>query len=151
MQSNSTDLVAVTEDLYEPAQVTEQSTELVETEAPEVPETLMALYAVVDRLDGVLEDENTRLLAFDSIDLEESAYRKAKAMLELERAESFARATQLPEEAEEKLNQLRERIDLNMRLLSTQLEAVKGITDRLTVTMKDLDSDGTYQAPYGNW
>ncbi|WP_068316674.1 hypothetical protein [Polycladidibacter hongkongensis] len=121
-------------------------------ELPEPPEELLALYAVIDRLETLLEEENEKLLHNEDFDLDHSSFLKGKALLDLERAEKIAiGGGAVPAHTQKRMAELRELIDLNMRLLATQLNAVKDITEKLSQTMRDLDSDGTYAAPYGHW
>ncbi|KZL17769.1 hypothetical protein PsAD2_02886 [Pseudovibrio axinellae] len=122
-----------------------------ETDAYILPEDYIALSKSINRVDALLEAENGALLGKDDIDLEESAYLKGRAMLDLDMAGKVVGPENLPSEIVVRLQDLQEKLTVNLKLLSTQLNAVRDVSGILSKVMKEQDSDGTYESLVGSW
>lgn len=109
------------------------------------------LEAIIERAERVVEEEIRAINAHEAFDLEEAAYRKSKVMLELERVGETVALDDLPSALVDRLQNLRERVALNLKLLSTQLETVRDLSSKLTDAIREIDSDGTYDASAGGW
>ncbi len=72
-------------------------------------------------------------------------------MLDLDLAGKAVGAENLPSEIVVRLQALQEKLSVNMKLLSTQLNAVKEVSGLLLNVMKEHDSDGTYESTIGSW
>ncbi len=116
-----------------------------------LPQDYIALSKSIDRIDTLLNSENEALIGKHDIDLEESAYLKGRAMLDLDLAGKAVGPENLPSEIVVRLQDLQEKLSMNMKLISTQLNAVKDVSDLLSKVMKEHDSDGTYESLVGSW
>ncbi len=125
--------------------------QLDDTDAYILPEDFAALSKSIGRVDRLLSAENEALVGKGDIDLEESAYLKGRAMLDLDMAGKIVGPENLPGVIVVRLQDLKEKLAVNLKLLSTQLNAVKDVSDLLSQVMKDNDSDGTYDSLHGSW
>ncbi|GHB18390.1 hypothetical protein GCM10007094_02680 [Pseudovibrio japonicus] len=116
-----------------------------------LPQDYLALSRSIARVEGLLDAENEALVGKGTIDFEESAYLKGRAMLDLDLAGKAVGAENLPSEIVVRLQALQEKLSVNMKLLSTQLNAVKEVSGLLLNVMKEHDSDGTYESTIGSW
>ncbi|SDQ93181.1 hypothetical protein [Pseudovibrio sp. Tun.PSC04-5.I4] len=126
-------------------------TDHTDADAYVLPEDFLALSKSIARVEVLLDAENEALVGNGSVDLEESAYLKGKAMLELDLAGKIVGPANLPSELVVRLQTLHDKLASNMKLLSTQLNAVKDVSGLLSRVMKEQDSDGTYEAVVGSW
>lgn len=115
------------------------------------PEDYMAISKCIGRIEHLLHLENEALVGRGDVDLEESAYLKGKAMLDLDMVSKSVGPENLPSEVVVRLQALQEELDTNMKLLTTQLDAVRDVTDIVSRVMKEYESDGTYEAVVGSW
>ncbi|KZK81902.1 hypothetical protein PsW64_02492 [Pseudovibrio sp. W64] len=136
---------------HEEKPVVQDTGQLDDTDAYILPEDYIALSKSIGRVDKLLSTENEALVGKGDIDLEESAYLKGRAMLDLDMAGKAVGPENLPSEIVVRLQELQEKLAVNMKLLSTQLNAVKEVSGLLSQVMKDHDSDGTYESLVGSW
>ncbi|QUS57454.1 hypothetical protein [Pseudovibrio brasiliensis] len=137
--------------LHEEKPVVQDAEQSEDKDAYILPEDYIALSKSIDRVDNLLNAENEALVGKGEIDLEESAYLKGRAMLDLDMAGKAVGPENLPSEIVVRLQDLQEKLSVNMKLLSTQLNAVKEVSGLLSQVMKDHDSDGTYESMVGSW
>ena len=116
-----------------------------------LPEDYLAISKCIGRIEHLLHLENEALVGRGDVDLEESAYLKGKAMLDLDRVSKVVGPENLPSEIVARLQALQDELNTNMKLLTTQLDAVRDVTDIVSRVMKDYESDGTYEAMVGGW
>jgi len=116
-----------------------------------LPDDYLALANSIGRIETLVDAENHSLIGDQDLDLEESAYLKGRAMLELDKAGKAVGSENLPSEIVVRLQTLQEKLNLNMKLLTTQLDAVQEVSGQLSKVMKEQESDGTYEALAGGW
>ncbi|MDD7908992.1 hypothetical protein PUV47_03625 [Pseudovibrio exalbescens] len=112
---------------------------------------LARLEAIIARAEQVIEEEIDAISTHKPYNMEEASFRKSKVMLELERAGESISMDDLPSAVVERLQNLQERVALNLKLLSTQLDSVKDLSGKLASAIREMDSDGTYDASAGGW
>ncbi|MGU3496922.1 hypothetical protein ACLBXM_23000 [Xanthobacteraceae bacterium A53D] len=104
---------------------------------------LASLMSSLDRLEAVVDQETAALEARQSLDLEDINRRKSRSLLELSRA-----VRNLPEKVEpdlqERLDNLRKKLQRNCEVLSMHLDAAREISSILNGALRAADSDGTY-------
>ncbi|WP_310620244.1 hypothetical protein [Flexibacterium corallicola] len=100
--------------------------------------------AALTRIEALIDAENEALAHNKPVDLEETAFRKNNAMLELERAGEMVTPDNLPTQIADRLAKLRDSVEMNLKLLSAQLDAVRSVSDRISSKIRELESDGTY-------
>lgn len=103
-----------------------------------------ALLAAIDRVEAAVAAETDALRKRVAVDLREFDYRKSQALLDLTRAGRNLAAGPIDEAVVERLRKLRLGLDDNIQLLSTHLHAVREISELISQSMLDADSDGTY-------
>lgn len=116
---------------------------------PAAPPGVVALLAVVDRLESVLEGETEALKGRIRTDMAEIGNRKRQGLLEMDRALRAAASDRSRPEIRERLKRFALAVERNRAALGTQLLAVREIAEIIAQTMRDAESDGTYSAVAG--
>lgn len=99
---------------------------------------------VVERLLGVLDEENAAIARRGPIDYDAFNRRKSQGLLELNRLAPSIAGARLGPALAASLADLQARLERNRRLLSTQLTAARAVSDIITQAIRDSQSDGTY-------
>ena len=110
---------------------------------------IQALFMAIQRANDAVASETKALRQSVRVDLREFERRKSQALLDLTRAgENIAEGPFGPELAET-LHTLRSNLKDNMQLLSTHLQAVREISEMISRSLIEADSDGTYTRDTG--
>ncbi|WP_321503968.1 hypothetical protein [Breoghania sp.] len=110
---------------------------------------MRALFLAIQRANEAVTSETTALRQGVRVDLRDFERRKSQALLDLTRAgENLAEGPFGPEVAET-LGMLRNNLKDNMQLLSTHLQAVREISEMISRSLIEADSDGTYTRDTG--
>lgn len=110
---------------------------------------LEALGRALDRLDGVLAEENLRLQSRDPYDINQLAQRKSRCLLELARLQERLDGSpggEIGLAIGGRIKAVRARLEQNRSLLSTYLAASEEVASVLARAMLAAESDGTYEA-----
>ncbi|MBO0734193.1 MAG: hypothetical protein J2P49_07750 [Methylocapsa sp.] len=102
---------------------------------------------IIERLDCLLDRENAILREHRLADLEEHNQKKSLGLLEMRRAIAAVRGCgceTLGLETKPAVARLREKLQSNLSLLRTHLEAIAAITAAIARTIEQQESDGTY-------
>ncbi|MTI16757.1 hypothetical protein E1162_05855 [Rhodobacteraceae bacterium RKSG542] len=114
-------------------------------------EDVVAINSILSRVEALVEEEIAGLTNQGKSDLDDTAYRKYSAMLELEKVSEIIRPENLPSETVERLQTLKDRLQFNMRLLDTHLTAVRNVSESISSRIREIESDGTYDATAGHY
>ena len=102
------------------------------------------MLATVNRAISVVSSETKALRDEVIVDLRPHSDAKSRALLDLNRVMGDLDIREAPMSVINELRVLRQVLDDNEQLLSSHLEAVREITDLLSLTMIKAESDGTY-------
>ncbi len=105
-----------------------------------------AMLSAIERTRAAVEAETSALRERVAIDLAPYGDGKNHALLELSRAAKRFGERPVPLHIGEHLEDLRDTLEENLNLLGSHLEAVREISDIVSRSMLDADSDGTYSA-----
>ena len=105
-----------------------------------------ALLACIERLENVLDVENTALVERRDADLQECSRRKSRALLELTRIARAVPPATIEPPARLGIGRLREKLLRNRDLLQIHISAVREVADLLARVIAETESDGTYSA-----
>lgn len=105
-----------------------------------------ALLACIERLENVLDVENTALVERRDADLQECSRRKSRALLELTRIARAVPPAAIEPPARLGIGRLREKLLRNRDLLQIHISAVREVADLLARVIAETESDGTYSA-----
>lgn len=114
------------------------------------PETYDAFFAVVERLEAVLDDETAALAAQRHADITDFTRQKRQGFLELNRILRSIDNAIPSQSILARLADFRSKLEANDAMLRRQLRAVQEVTDIIVRVMQDHESDGTYSRSYGN-
>lgn len=106
-----------------------------------------AFVAALDRIERTIDEETTRLLKHQPLDLQDFNARKSRSLLELVRL-SRALPAIADEGVRQRLRRLQSRLHRNRDVLKLNLDAVREIGDLLLSALGEAESDGTYQVPH---
>lgn len=106
--------------------------------------TTSALAGALDRIEDVLQAEETILAQSGEIDLQDINRRKNHSLLELTRLSRIAPREGIAPETLARVEAIRDRLKLNQETLQVHLAAAQEISRVLTVALGDAESDGTY-------
>ena len=109
-----------------------------------VSPALAAFLTIVERVEAVLDAETEVLTRNLPTDISDLGHRKRQGLLEMTRIMRTAAASGAQAEMRERLDRFSVKLERNRAVLGTQLRAVREIADIISLTMRDLDSDGTY-------
>lgn len=110
----------------------------------------IALSKAVDRLEAVLTAETGALASGTPIDLDEIAARKNQSLLEFSRL-----SRRMPPRGEtepafgDRLKQLARLLEENRRTLELHVTASHEVSEMISRSLTDAESDGTYSAQLG--
>jgi hypothetical protein len=100
--------------------------------------------ALIDRLEDLLERETGGLKSYSITELKELNHRKSQCLLELMRASRSLDGQPQSRALVERLAALRNTVDRNQAALQIHVDAVKEIATIISDTLRDTESDGTY-------
>lgn len=100
--------------------------------------------ALLDRLAGLLAEENAALLASGGGDHSGFTDRKNKLLLDLMRSQQSGLTHVSDARLRGKARQVHELLDANRRLLSAHLDAARLVSRIIVDSMQRAESDGTY-------
>ncbi|MEP3047880.1 MAG: hypothetical protein ABJL55_19080 [Roseibium sp.] len=106
------------------------------------------LVVAVVRATDIVRDETETLRANPTSDLKSFEYRKSQALLDLTRARAMVPPASFSAELKECLTVFKFELDENMKLLLLHKDAVSEVVETMSRIMIDLESDGTYEAPF---
>ncbi|MEP4767466.1 MAG: hypothetical protein ABJY83_06140 [Roseibium sp.] len=106
------------------------------------------LVVAIERAIEIVRDETDALRANPTTDLKSFEYRKSQALLDLTRARTMVPPASYSPELKECLTEFKFELDENMKLLRLHKDAVSEVVETMSRIMIDLDSDGTYEAPF---
>ncbi len=108
--------------------------------------SLAAVLPVLDRLRAAVEAENRDLGSRRAIDYSSHSQRKNQGLLELTRLRATVDSVRNDAAASAALADLSAKLEINRRLLGTQLKAAKTIAGIVARAIREGQSDGTYSA-----
>ena len=108
-----------------------------------------ALVVAIERANAAVTAETQALRKRAGVDLRDFERRKSQALLDLTRAGRNIGEGPEDKALVEHLRKLRMSLDDNMRLLSTHLTAVREISEMISRSLIEADSDGTYSRQLG--
>jgi hypothetical protein len=104
--------------------------------------------AVIQRLEIVIDQESEALRLHQTTRLPELVDRKSQGLLELSHALRALDKRNPSVALVQGLAALRQKLEVNQRLLKNHLDAVNEVSLILSQAIRDAESDGTY-SPYG--
>ncbi|HUI20873.1 MAG TPA: hypothetical protein VLZ74_07490 [Methylocella sp.] len=148
---NQTLVSGTTEDLVSPPWSTREAHEgFKDTEA----EIAFAVFNnVIERLERLLEKETAMLIQQQPIALEDFNYKKRHGLLELSRAMDSMRSIHyriFAHDPRAALARLRVKLESNLTILQTHLDAVGAIASIIACAIQEQESDGTYTQLLGS-
>lgn len=108
-----------------------------------------ALFVAIERANDAVVAETRALRERAGVDLRDFERRKSQALLDLTRAGGNLSEGPADDALVESLGTLRRSLDDNMKLLSTHLRAVREISELISRSLIEADSDGTYTRQLG--
>lgn len=108
-----------------------------------------ALFVAIERANAAVVAETQALRQRGGVDLRDFERRKSQALLDLTRAGRNMAEGPADEALVERLGRLRHSLDDNMKLLSTHLRAVREISELISRSLIEAESDGTYSRKLG--
>jgi len=106
--------------------------------------TELRLHGVLDRLEGVLTDENRKLGTDPEFDVRTSNVQKSRCLYELTLLSRTLRPGDLSTPAARRMSDVRSLLVANETKLSAHVEAVRSVTVLIKETMQATEADGTY-------
>ena len=103
---------------------------------------------VIERLLQTLDEENEGISRRARVDYDALNRRKSQGLLELNRLTPSLAGMRLGPALAAGLADLQARLETNRRLLGAQLTAARAVSDIITQTIRDSQSDGTYSDRY---
>jgi flagellar biosynthesis/type III secretory pathway chaperone len=104
-----------------------------------------AIEIVIQRLEEVVDQETAALKSRKPVDLKDFNDRKSHALLDLTRAlRQMQAGGQSQSHLMGRIGSLREKLEVNRRVLQMHLEAVREVSATLADAIREQDSDGTY-------
>jgi len=139
----SPDAVQTENPVLEPA----QTAVVVQSHHPD-PARSTPLIVAVNRAIEAVRDETRALRADPTTDLKTFEYGKSQALLDLMRARALVPPASYSDDLKADLAEFKTVLKENVGLLELHMSAVSEVVQLMSRTMIDLDSDGTYQAPF---
>ena len=113
------------------------------------PDTYDAFFAVIERLESVLDDETAALAGRRHDGLGEFTRRKRQGFLELDRLMRAMEKAIPNQEILARLAQFKRKLEANDAMLAVHLRAAQAVTALIVRVMRDCESDGTYSRAHG--
>lgn len=107
---------------------------------------LAMILPVVDKLRSAVEAENRELQKRGRVDYQLHSQRKSQGLLELSRLKAMLASVRAVPAASEAFASLSALLDVNQRLLHTQLRAAQTVSSIVARAIREGQSDGTYSA-----
>ncbi|MBS0235506.1 MAG: hypothetical protein JSR99_18710 [Proteobacteria bacterium] len=107
------------------------------------------VFAVIRRIEGYLDEETAALDKNPSFDLKASNDRKSQGLVDLNQAMRRLRSSDINQDLEQRLQDFRRKLAINLRKIRLHLDAVKEITAMLSDAIQSAESDGTYTRHIG--
>lgn len=99
---------------------------------------------VLARLAQIVREENDHLSTRQSGDHRQFTERKTQLLRELMLAQRACRGSAAAQALKEPLQQIKQLLDRNQKLLSVHIKAVKEVSSIIVDALRRADSDGTY-------
>lgn len=112
------------------------------------PEVYDAFFAIVDRLEATIAEENAALQAQRHSEIPIYTRQKRQSFLELHRIIHAIEGTIPSQSILQRLTAFRTRVEDNERLLHRHMQAVQGVANTIVQVMRDFESDGTYSPEF---
>ncbi|CCB67510.1 MULTISPECIES: hypothetical protein [unclassified Hyphomicrobium] len=107
------------------------------------------VFAVLNRIEGYVEEETVALDKAPNFDLKTSNDRKSQGLVDLNHAMRRLKSDDINEDLELRLQVFRGKLAVNLRKIRLHLDAVKEITAMLSDAIQNAESDGTYTRNIG--
>ncbi|WP_146177412.1 flagellar protein FlgN [Breoghania corrubedonensis] len=107
------------------------------------------MFVAIERANDAVVAETRALRKRAGVDLRDFERRKSQALLDLTRAGRNLGEGPADAALVEHLRKLRASLDDNMKLLSTHLRAVREISELISRSLIEAESDGTYSRQFG--
>ncbi len=106
--------------------------------------SLALLEKTIDKLEELIDEETAALKAHRSIDLRDYNNRKSQTLLDLTRLTRLVGPTTVDLEFKARLELIRQKLDINRRVIQMHLDAVREIAALVSGSIQEAESDGTY-------
>ena len=106
--------------------------------------TELRISGVLGRLEQVLENENAAIGTDASFDIKASNARKSRCLYELNLLVRSLGAESIHEEHQQRLIDLRRKLEFNSIRVKAHLEAVRDVTEMINDAVRANEADGTY-------
>ena len=113
------------------------------------PESYDAFFAVIERLEAVIEAETKALADGGRADVVEFTRQKRQGFLELGRIMKALERTIPSQDILARLAGFRRKLEDNDAALRVHLQAVRAVNALIVRVMREAESDGTYSRGYG--
>jgi hypothetical protein len=114
---------------------------------PDVSRSLVI--AVIERIEGYLDEETAALANSHKFDFKASNDRKSQGLVDLNQALRRLPQAQLNADLKGRLEAFRQKLAINLKTIRLHLEAVKELASILSDAIRDAESDGTYTRNIG--
>jgi hypothetical protein len=105
--------------------------------------------AVIERIEGYLDEETAALENSREFDFKASNDRKSQGLVDLNQALRRLPQAQLNADLKDRLEAFRQKLAVNLRIIRLHLDAVKELASILSDAIRDAESDGTYTRSIG--
>jgi hypothetical protein len=116
---------------------------------PEPDVSLALVIAVIERIEGYLDEETAALENSREFDFKASNDRKSQGLVDLNQALRRLPQTQLNADLKGRLEAFRQKLAVNLKTIRLHLDAVKELASILSDAIRDAESDGTYTRSIG--
>lgn len=107
-----------------------------------------AVSSLLDRLEVALDAEMTALAGLRGGGFDTYCRQKSRILLELSRLTRAYAGEDLPAALTARLSALRGSLERNQALLGLHLMAAQEVSDIISGSLREAESDGTYSAPF---
>jgi hypothetical protein len=111
--------------------------------------TRALVIAVIERIEGYLDEETAALENLSEFDFKTSNDRKSQGLVDLNQALRRLPQAQLNADLKGRLEAFRHKLAVNLRTIRLHLDAVKELSSILSDAIRDAESDGTYSRSIG--
>jgi hypothetical protein len=108
------------------------------------------VFAVIQRIEGYLDEETAALDTSPNFDFKASNDRKSQGLVDLNQAMRRLKGSDINEDLERRLQMFRGKLSVNLRKIRLHLDAVREITAMLSEAIQNAESDGTYNRYIGS-
>lgn len=112
------------------------------------PEVYDAFFAIIDRLEATIAEENAALAAQRHSEIPNFTRQKRQSFLELHRIITAIEGTIPSQNILQRLTTFRHKVEANERLLHRHMLAVQSVANTIVQVMRDFESDGTYSPQF---